>query len=77
MSNGTTCCAGEICCDGAAARVAVRKALVERGSTEEHCDTLFAFMDHEGLMFADESLRPFVQRVAGMAKKHVADAAGV
>lgn len=72
MSNGTTCCAAEICCDASAARARVRSALMARGLEPKHCDEVCQFMDHEGLMFAPESLRPFVQDLVAMARKHEA-----
>ena len=70
MSNGTTCCAAEICCDPPGARLKVKAALVAEGLDPATVDTVYAWMDKESLMFAHDSLRPHVQAIAEMAKRH-------
>ncbi len=70
MSNGSQCCAAEVCCDRAAARAKVRAVLMARGVEAKYCDEFFKFMDEEDLMFAPESLRPFIHDIAAMARKH-------
>ncbi len=71
MSNGTTCCASEVCCDGAAARQKVVAAIAAHtGAEPTYCEGVLDWMAHEGLIFAPESLRPFVQDIVAMAKKH-------
>jgi len=68
MSNGGACCASEVCCDPPGARVKAKAALVAMGMDPAQCDILWAWMDYESLMFADTSLRPFVQKIATMAR---------
>lgn len=73
MSNGTTCCASEVCCGGAEARKKVIASLMaSTGAEERYCEGFLNWMTNEGLIFAPESLRPFVQEIAEMAKRHAA-----
>lgn len=74
MANGTTCCAAEICCPPAQARKKVVEALAKyTGVDPLYCERVMDWMEHEGLIFAPKSLRPFVQDVVAMAKKHAGD----
>ena len=59
-----------MCCDPPSARIKVKAVLVSKGVDPDYCDKFFAFMDEEGLIFAPESLRAFVQDIVTMAKKH-------
>ena len=69
MSNGTACCAAEICCDPPGARAKITATLVAKGMDAEYCQVLFDWMDEESLMFADTSLRPFLHTVVKMARR--------
>ncbi len=65
------CCAAEICCNAAAARArAIEEIAKFTGAEPEYCEKMLDWMDHEGLIFAPESLRPFVQDIVAAVKKH-------
>jgi len=71
MSNGTTCCALEICCNAAQRRMKVVESLATfTGAEPEYCAKVLDWMEHEGLVFAPTSLAPVIQDIATMARKH-------
>lgn len=77
MSNGPEqCCAIEVCCSAAAARLKVSDALVFKGMLLRDTQTLHDWMEEKGLMFAPISLRPFIQDIVTKTKAHGSTASG-
>jgi len=70
MSNGTACCAAEICCDQPGARAAIEKELVAKGVDPSLCSALWEVMDENNLMFAHNSLRSFIAVTKAMKAAH-------
>lgn len=71
MSNGSQCCALEICCDAAAQRAKLPKAIAAfTGADEEYCAKFLDWMAHEDVVFAPKSFAAVIADIAAVAKKH-------
>ena len=71
MSNGSQCCALEICCDAATVRAKLVPVIAAfTGAEAEYCEKFFDWMAHEGLIFAPESFRAVMQDVVAISRKH-------
>jgi hypothetical protein len=72
MSNGTTCCALEICCvpGAASTRKKVAASIAEfTGAEADYCAKFLDWMEHEGLVFAPDSFRVVIQELVTMARR--------
>jgi hypothetical protein len=71
VSNGSQCCALEICCPPAERRLKVPMAIAKAiGCTDAEATRFLDWMDHEGLVFAPVSFQPVIDDLARIARTH-------
>lgn len=71
MSNGSQCCALEICCDAALRRSRLTAEIaVFTDAAPEYCAKFIDWMEHEDLVFAPKSFQPVIDDITTIARKH-------
>ncbi len=71
MSNGSQCCALEICCPPSERRAKLADAIAKAiGCTVSEADGFLDWMEHNDLVFAPKSFQPVIDDLVAIARKH-------